>query len=173
MKNGRQFALRLFALAATCAARSRSESGDAIVELALTVALLGMPLLLGIISFAPAIYSSIEVANAAHAGVMYGMTSGTRASDSANIKTAAQTEAPDFGANLTVTPTLYWVCALSQGGTQYATQAAATSACTSSGDHAVEYLKVTATAIYTSALHLPGFSSTIPLSSTSAMEVEE
>jgi hypothetical protein len=99
------------------------------------------------------------------------MTSATHASNSANIQAAAQAEAPDFGANLTVTPTLYWVCALSQSGTQYATQSAATTAC--SGDHVLEYIQVKTAATYTPALHLPGFSSTIPLSSTSAMEVEE
>ena len=77
------------------------------------------------------IYFSMEISNAAHAGAMYGMHNSVMAADTTTITTAAKGEASDFvAANVTVTPTSYWACNTAQGGTTYATSAAATAPCT-------------------------------------------
>ena len=45
-----------------------SDAGSALIELALMVGLLGVPLLLGTGEIAPLVYDSAEITNAAHAG---------------------------------------------------------------------------------------------------------
>ena len=111
-------------------AYSRNEAGGALVELALILGIFGSPLLLGTVEVASLLYSSIEISNAAHAGVMYGMMSSTYAADTTGITTAAQQDAADFGSNLTATPSTYYVCSVALAGTQYTTQSAANTACT-------------------------------------------
>jgi Flp pilus assembly protein TadG len=151
----------------------RSDSGGALVELALVLALFGLPMLCGIADLGVVIYASIEVSNAAHSGALYGMTSSTYASDTSGITTAAQTEAADFGTNLSVTPTAYYVCSSAEGGTQYTTQSAATSACTGSGNHPLEMIKVVVSATVKPPIHLPALPATFTQTGTSVMEVEE
>jgi Flp pilus assembly protein TadG len=142
------------------------------VELGLMLALVGVPLFLGVVHFAWLLADSIIVANAAHAGAEYAMTSSTFAEDTANIRTAAQQDALAFGTNLTVTPTIFYACSNAISGTQYTTQAAANTGCTGSS-HALEFIQVVASASVTPPCTLPGFASTVTLSSTSIMEVEE
>jgi len=143
------------------------------LEMALMLAIFGIPLLLGTVEAATWVYASIEVSNAAHAGAMYAMTSSTFANDTSGITTAAQQEASDFGANLTVTPTAYYACSAALGGTQYTTQAAATTACTGAGDHPLEFVQVVASAPVTPPIRIPGLPKTFTLNGTSVMEVEE
>jgi hypothetical protein len=119
------------------------------------------------------IYGSIEVSNAAHAGAMYGMQNATLAGESSGITAAAQTEASDFGANLTVTPTTYYACSAALGGTQYSTQSAATAACTGSGNHSLEFVQVAVSAPVTSPFNCPPLPASFTLRSISVMEVEE
>ena len=147
------------------------ESGSSLIELAFLLGIFGPLLLFGTVDIATVVYASIEVENAAHAGALYGMTSSTYASNTTGIQSAAQAEAADFGTNLTVTPTIYYVCSTSQNGTQYTTQALANAAC--SGSHSLEYLQVTASAPVTPALRLPSLPSTYTVTDTSIMEVEE
>jgi len=142
------------------------------VETALVLCFLGGPLFIGTVEIASVIYSSIEVANAAHAGATYGMMSSSFASNTSGIQTAAQNEAADFGANLTATPTVFWACNTAEGGTQYSTQSAADTACTGSS-HPLEFIQVVATATATPAVHFSLLPSSFSLSSTSVMEVEE
>jgi Flp pilus assembly protein TadG len=142
------------------------------IETALILAFLGAPLFIGTADIASVIYDSIEVSNAAHTGAVYGMISATFASDTSAIQTATQNEATDFGTNLSVTPTVYWACSSAEGGTQYTTQSAATTACTGSS-HPLEFIQVVATAAATPPVHFPLLPSTFNLSSTSVMEVEE
>lgn len=149
-----------------------AERGSALLETALLLSFLGAPLFIGTADLASVIYDSIEVSNAAHAGAVYGMMSATFASDASGIQAAAQSEAADFGANLNVTPTVYWACSSAEGGTQYSTQAAATTACTGSS-HPLEFLQVVASAAATPPVHFPLLPSTFNLSSTSVIEVEE
>ena len=154
-------------------AAMRSDSGSSLLEVAIILAFLGGPLAVGTAESAFLVYDSIEISNAAHAGAMYGMTSNTNASNSAAITTAAQDEATDFGTNLSVTPTVFYACSQAISGTQYATSASASSACTGSGDHPLEFIQVAVSDSVTPPVHLPVLPSTYTLTSTSVMEVEE
>jgi Flp pilus assembly protein TadG len=150
----------------------RDESGSALIELAFTLSLVGIPLLLCTVHFSTLLIDSISVANAAHAGAEYGMQSSTNAADGSDgIQTAATEDASGLGTTLTVTPTTFYVCSTAIAGTQYTTAALAATPCTSS--HVLEFVKVVASANVTPILSVPGFPNTVNLSSTSIMEVEE
>lgn len=136
------------------------------------LAFLGAPLLVGTAEMASVIYDSIEIDNAAYAGAVYGMTGQASASDTAGIAAAAQAEAADFGANLTVTATTYWACSNAQSGARY-TQTVATAACTGGNIHPLEFVQVVASATVTPSVHFPLLPANFTLSSTSVMEVEE
>lgn len=151
----------------------RGEGGSAVVEIGLVVALLVPPLLVGSAETATVIYSSIEVSNAAHAGAMYGMVSAANAASTAEIQTAARNEATDFGNALTATPTVYYACSSAENGTQYTTQSAATSACTGSGNHALEFVKVSTSVTMTPPFHFAGIPANYALTGVSVMEVQE
>jgi Flp pilus assembly protein TadG len=153
--------------------RLRAESGGALVEIALVVSLVGVPMLFGTVDLAIFIYSGIEVSNAAHAGAVYGMTSATAASDTSGIQTAAQADSSDYGTNLAVTPTTFYACSSALSGTQYSTQSAATTACTGSGNHPLEFVQVVATVTLGVPIHFPGLPTSFVQSNTSIMEVEE
>jgi hypothetical protein len=149
----------------------RDEAGGAVTEVAFMMALLGVPLMTGIIYLGTLQHYSIEISNASHAAVMYGMRSSTYASNTSGMTTAARNEASDFGASLTVTPTSYYACSTSEGGTTYTTAAAATTACTLG--HSLQFVKVVASGTVTPPGKLAGFAGTVTLSSTSIMEVQE
>ena len=155
------------------------ESGNALVELALVFALLGIPMLLGTVEMGYVVYYSVEISNAASAGALYGMQSATYA-DAASIpavQSAAQAEAPDFGTKLTVTPTTFYVCTSAVGGTQYSTgsytQAQATAKCSGTGNHALEFIQVLTSATATPPVHCPGLPATFTLGGKSVLEVEQ
>ena len=150
-----------------------SERGSSVVEVALLLAVFGPVLIVGTAQMGLVAYASIEVSNAAHAAAMYGMVSSTYASDTAGMTIAAQQEAADFGTRLTVTPTTYYACSAALGGTQYATQAAATSACTGSGNHPLQLVQVNVNLRYTPSIHLPALASTFSLGADSVLEVAE
>lgn len=155
---------------------TRGESGSALVELALVVALLGVPLLLGTAQMGAVIYDSIEVTDSANAGALYGMQSSTFSVDTAGMIAAAQADAPDFGTKLSVTPTSYYVCALTVNGTKYTgtqAQANATAACTGTGNHALQFVQVNTSATVNPMIHCPGLAKTFTLTGQSAMEVEQ
>lgn len=149
------------------------ETGGALVEMALCIPLLGAPILIGTIEMGMVVYDSIEVSNAAHAGTAYGMMSATFAANSSGMTAAAQGEAPDLGSLLIVTPTTYFACSQSIGGTQYTTQSAANSACTGSSNHALQFVQVTTSAAIPVPFRVPGVPDTFNLGATSVMEVEE
>jgi Flp pilus assembly protein TadG len=169
---------RIRRLWAGVAARYRAldgDSGSALVELALVVALLGVPLLLGTAQMGFLIYDSIEVSDAANAGALYGMRSSTYSADNAGMTTAAQADAADFGTKLSVTPTSYYVCALAVNGTQYTGSSAqqnATAACTGAGNHALQFVQVNTSATVTPLIHCPGLPKTYTLTGQAGMEVE-
>lgn len=68
------------------------ESGQAIVEVAVTLSLLVL-IVLGAVQFGQIAYTSIKVANAAKAGVQYGAQSGFTAQDTTGISLAAKAAA--------------------------------------------------------------------------------
>lgn len=152
------------------------ESGSALVELAVVVAFLGIPLLLGTAEMASLVYDSIEISNAANAGAAYGMQSLTFASNTSGMTTAAQNEASDFGAALSVTPTTYYACSSAIGGTQYtgaSAQSNANAGCTGTGNHALEFVQVKTSASVTPSIHWLGLPSSFTLTGSSVMEVEQ
>ena len=164
---------RLQSALLVCCLVLRNETGSAVAELGLMLAFLGVPLLLASSYFGVLLVDQIEISNAAHAGAMYAMTSSTFAEDTANIQAAAQAETNRFGSNLTVTPSIYYACSNAIGGTQYSTQALANAACTGGSSHTLEFVSVTASASVTPPGSFPGYASTVTVSRTSVMEVEE
>jgi len=156
-----------------CCRQLQGESGGALVEIALCIPLLGGPILIGTVETGMALYDSIEVSNAAHAGAAYGMMSATYAADSTGMIAAAQGEAGGIGSSLTVTPTAYFACSQSIGGNQYTTQTAANSACTGASNHTLEFVRVTTSASVPIPFRVPGLPTSFNLAATSVMEVEE
>jgi hypothetical protein len=155
-------------------ARLTDRAGNASIELALMFSIIGVPMMLGTTQVAFMVYDSIEVSNAAHAGAVYGMMSSTFAGDTAGIRTAAQSEATDFGTNLTVTPTTYYACSTAIGGTQYSTQSAASTACpANAANHYLQFVQVATSANVKSPIRLIGLSQTWTLRGSSVMEVQE
>jgi Flp pilus assembly protein TadG len=151
----------------------REEQGNALIEMALCISLLGMPLLVGTVELGGMIYTSIEVSNAAHAAAMYGMISSTFAASSSGMITAAQNEATDLGTNLSVTPTAFYACSQAVNGTQYSTQSAANSACTGGTNHTLEFVKVNTSTTVTPPIRCPGLPASYTLTGLSVMEVQE
>jgi Flp pilus assembly protein TadG len=151
----------------------REERGNALIEMALCMSLLGMPLLVGTVEIGGMTYTSIEVSNAANAAAMYGMISSTFAANSSGMTTAAQNEASDLGTNLVVTPNVYFACSNAIGGTQYTTQSAANTACNSGTNHALEFVQVSTSVRVTPPIRCPGLPATYTLTGSSTMEVQE
>jgi len=156
-----------------CTRLLRAETGGALVEMALCIPLLGAPVLIGTAETGMAIYDSIEVSNAAHAGTAYGMMSSTYAASSAGMIAAAREEAPDLGSALIATPTTYYACSQSIAGAQYTSQSAANSACTGTSNHSLEFVQVITTATVPIPFRVPGLPTSFFLTATSVMEVEE
>jgi len=149
------------------------DAGNALVELAIVMSLLGIPLLTGTIYFGQLLLDSIVITNAAHTGAEYGMVSSTFAENNTAIIAATKEDATGLGATLSVTPTMYYACSTAIGGTTYSTQSAANTACTGGTNHPLQFIQVTASATVTPAYAFPGLSKTVTLSSTSVQEVEE
>lgn len=153
--------------------RLRDESGSALIELAIILSLLGVPLLLGVIYVGILLSNYIEITDAAHAGALYAMRSSTFAEDTTDIATAARSDASDLGSNLAVTSSIYYVCSGAQDGPQYTDQASAAAACNGGSSHTLEFVQVTASAPITPPASFPGMPRTMTISGTSTMEVEE
>jgi Flp pilus assembly protein TadG len=152
--------------------RGGDESGNALVELALVVPLVFVPLLLGSMELAQVVFDSIEISNAAHAGASWAMMNSTSTSLNAGITTAARGEAMDFGNSLVVTPTVYWACSAALSGTQYSSLASATTGCTGTSNHAIEMISVLTSAPVTIPIKAPGISNSITLTGLSVTETE-
>jgi Flp pilus assembly protein TadG len=139
----------------------------------LIVALFAAPLLLGTAEVAQIVYDAAEIQEAANAGAAYGMTSATLAASTTGITSAAQADAPDFGTNLSVASTTYWVCATSVTGTHYTSQTSATSACTGSYNAPLEFLQVKTSDNVTLPIHFAKLGASYTLQGMSAQEVEQ
>ena len=154
----------------------RGESGSAVVEMALVCAFLAPPLILGTGEMGILVYDSIEVSNAANFAATYGAQSLTYAASTSGMTTAAQTEATDFGTALSVTPTTYYACSSALAGTEYTganAQSNANAGCTGTGNHALEFVKVTTSATVVPAVHCPGLPGSLTITGSSVMEVEQ
>jgi Flp pilus assembly protein TadG len=87
-----------------------SERGQSLIELAVSVPVVAM-LIFGSVEVARVIYASIEISDAAMAGVQYGTRNPIAAADSAGIQNAAQADVP----GLTITTTSSFSCICSDG----------------------------------------------------------
>lgn len=157
----------------------QADCGSALVELALVVSIMGLPLLLGSVDLGTLIYSSIEIENAAHAGAMFGMQGNCCILQTQQMIAAAQNEAADFGANLTVTPTSYYACSASQAGSTWAgpgnmidstSLATAKSNCTGASGHVLAFSKVVASAPVRLPFRCCGLPASVTLSRASVMQ---
>ena len=140
--------------------RSKRMRGQSTVEMAIilpTVALL----LVVVGDFARVFYAAIGVASAARAGVQYGSQNYATAVEYTNIQQAALNDGKNIS-GLSATASDFCMC----GGQ---TVSCNPPQCT----QPQTYVKVTATATFTPILKYPGLPSSIPLSSTAIMEVQQ
>ncbi len=120
-------------------------NGDALVEMAIVLPLLTL-ILLGAFDMGMAAYTSIEVSNAALAGVQYGAQNATAAGDVTGIQNAAAADA----SNITLGPTSAshtCICADGSASTCQPTDC--------SGSAIVTILTVQTQATFTPFFHLP------------------
>lgn len=133
--------------------RARTEKGQALVELALTIPLLAL-LLLGAAEFARVIYVSIEVSNAALAGVQYGAQNPAQAGNTSGIQTAASNDAQDITLG-TTTVSKACICSNGTASTCLPTD------CTGSNIETI--LTVQTQATFDPGIHVPGFATSYTL----------
>jgi len=131
----------------------RSQFGGAAVELAVVSPLL-LLLIIGVLDYGRAFYTSITVANAARAGAEYGAQGPVQSADVAGMKDFAQGDGAEAG-TLTLSARRYCEC----GG------AAATCTTTCVGGAAPDvFVEVTATKALNMLLPYPGLPSTLSIS---------
>ena len=140
--------------------------GQALVELALIMPMLIL-LLVGTAEVGVIAYASIEVSNAALAGVSYGAQSHTTASDSANILLAATQDAPNL-TNISATTALACTCS---DGTSV-TCATVGTKCVSPA-RIIESVTVNTSAPIDTLFHFPGIPATMTLTGSATMRVEQ
>lgn len=139
--------------------RWRREDGSSLVELALVTPML-MVILMACIDFSRAYFLSIEVAGAAHAGAAYGMQNQT---DTAGMRTAAVSDAPDVPGLSIATPTYGCECS---DGSASSINCSSPPSCTY---NMVNWVKVKATANYSPLFPWPGIPSSITISNSATM----
>jgi Flp pilus assembly protein TadG len=123
-----------------------------------------IPILLGAVEYARMAYASIEVSNAAMAGVQYGAQDPTTAADTTGIQTAASNDAPDVTLGTTTTSTS---CICSNGS-------ASTCLSTDCSTSAIEkILTVKTQATFTPLIHMPGIPRTFTLHGQAVQKVLE
>jgi Flp pilus assembly protein TadG len=152
----------------------RENSGQAFVELALVLPIFIL-LLVGAAEIGRLAYASIEVSNAARAGVAYAAQNHTTAQDSANIQLAATRDAPNI-TTLTATPSYSCSCESTTGvftapGSCAGISTAAGSCPTPS--RIVLYVQVTTSAPINTMFHYPGIPSSITLRGFASMRAEQ
>lgn len=146
---------------------SRAQAGNALVEFALVMPFL-MLLLLGVVEIGRYAYFAIQVGNAARAGVQYGAQNGVTALDTTGITNAVKADGNNAVAALTVTPTNYCWCYNGSSGTTVS----CTGSCPSNS-HLVEYVQVTVSGAVNPLFNYPFLPSTLTVSNTATMRVQE
>ena len=140
------------------------EEGGAIAETAMTAPLL-MVLVVGSVEFARVAYASIEVVNAARAGVSYGAQSGLTASDSAGITWAAANDGANLPGMTVATPILAYTC--SDGNAPTGTPPVCT---TTPGAHLEETITVQTQVKMNPLIHVPGLPATYTLNGSATQK---
>jgi Flp pilus assembly protein TadG len=148
--------------------RVASDSGQGLIELALTLPLLVL-ILLGAAEFARFAWASIESANAARAGAQYGAQTNITASDAAGITAAALNDGVNLS-GLTATPS--HSCACSTAST---TTIACSTALTSCASPAIvlEYVQVSTSSTIQPLFHWPGLPTTFTATGSALMQVAQ
>jgi Flp pilus assembly protein TadG len=145
-----------------------SEQGSALVELSLSLPFLCI-LLLGAAEFARLAYASIEVTNAAHSAAVYAASSPTALTDTAGIKKAGGTDAPNLvGSNALTVNNPTTVCECSDGTSVACTDNVT---CTSSGLPIVTTVTVTTQSTFSPMVSLPGWNPSMTLKGKSSQVV--
>jgi Flp pilus assembly protein TadG len=159
----KEWRIRMTALRMTIS----NDMGQAFVELALVLPIFVL-LLIGAAELGRLAYISIEISNAARAGVAYGAQNHVTALDIAGMQTAATQDAQNI-TNLVATaapPS----CSCSNGTA--ITCANAGTNCVSPA-RIIEYVQVSTSASVDTAFHLPGIPNTVTMNGNAIMRVEQ
>lgn len=130
------------------------EGGGALAETAMTAPLL-VVLVVGAVEFARVAYASIEVVNAARAGVSYGARSGLTASDTAGITWAATNDGVNIPGMTVTNIALGYVCSDGSASTGASTDCA--------NSHIEETVTVQTQVKMNPLIHVPGLPATYTL----------
>jgi Flp pilus assembly protein TadG len=159
----------------------RGEEGSSLVEMAVVLSFLFVPLVVGIVGFGMLVYDSIEVSHAAHEGASYASqafraNSGFTAASFANITTYAESAEPNIPASaLTTNPVTLACSCLGAGSTALATGkcTAATAAADCSGATPNLFITVTTQANVTPIFNMSifGLPSTVQFNGVSTFEL--
>jgi len=141
--------------------RNEGERGQALVETAISLPIL-LALLVGAAEFATVAYTSIEVSNAAMAGVQYGTQNSATAGDTTGIQTAATNDAQNITLG-TTTVTHSCICSNGSASTCLPTDC--------SGSNIETILTVKTQATFTPFIHVPGLSSSFTLHGQAVQKV--
>jgi Flp pilus assembly protein TadG len=148
----------------------RNDTGQAFIELALVLPVFIL-LLVGAAEFGRLAYSSIEVSNAARAGVAYAAQNHITASDLAGIRLATTQDAPNITSMATPVVTQSCSCA---SGAAVAVVSCATAATTCvSPSRIIEFVQVNTSADIDTVFHLPAIPNTVTLRGQAIMRVEQ
>ena len=137
----------------------KSRRGASLLEMAFLVPVL-MLLLVAVIDFGRAYYLTIELANAAEAGALYGANN---PGDTTGMQNAATTDAPDVPG---ITATATMGCECSDGTSAQSPCPATAPTCSV---NVVNFVQVTTTATYNTLFHYPGIPSSFALTGKSKM----
>jgi Flp pilus assembly protein TadG len=144
-------------------ASRRSASGQALIELALTMPLL-LLMLLGAGELARLAYAAIETSNAARAGVQYGAQNHVTASDFGGMQVAATDDGPNVP-GLAATATNFCSCADGTPST------CATGDC--AGSRMLEFVQVNTTSTFDPLIYCPGLPTSFTINGQAVMRVWE
>jgi Flp pilus assembly protein TadG len=142
---------------------NKTQAGQSLVELAMTLALLA-GLLTGAIEVGRLAYMYITLVSAARAGVQYGAQSETTAIDNNGMKTAAQNDATNISG---MTATASHFCKCSDGSSS----TCAAGDCSTST--MVLYVQVVTTSSFNTIVRYPVIPSSMSLSATAVLRVSQ
>jgi Flp pilus assembly protein TadG len=151
--------------------RHKNESGQALVETALTVPFLIM-FVLGAVEFGRVAFASIEVTNAAKAGAQYASQSHNTAADIPGITTAAQSEYSYMPSALTVSVDAPACTCSKDSSPNPAVVACATNSCSTGANLEVNVTIHTSTS-FDPLIHLPGLPKIYQISGQAVQKVLE
>ena len=150
-----------------------ARSGQSIVEVALMLPFL-LLLLLGVIEVGRFLYIGILVGNAARAGAAYGTQSLVKSVDTAGIAVAADNDFQNNGqsvGNLTVASSVS--CGCDSSGTITTAACTGTGAGTCAAGQWAVTVSVTASGTFNALFNYPGIPTSISLSKTAVMRVNQ